>query len=56
MSVLKSKRDTGLSGHVVKIACGLADEGDNVERVGDVMEYISTNMGTLAVAFDRWLN
>jgi dihydroxyacetone kinase len=45
----------GLSGHVVglKIACALADEGESLERVGDVMEYIAANSGTIAVAFDR---
>ncbi|KAK0123314.1 hypothetical protein ONS96_010309 [Cadophora gregata f. sp. sojae] len=45
----------GLSGHVVglKIACALADQGESLERVGDVMEYIAANSGTIAVAFDR---
>ncbi|RDW79641.1 DAK1 protein [Coleophoma cylindrospora] len=45
----------GLSGHVVglKIACALADQGENLERVADVMEYIAKNSGTIAVAFDR---
>ncbi|KAL2061662.1 hypothetical protein VTL71DRAFT_7039 [Oculimacula yallundae] len=45
----------GLSGHVVglKIACALADSGESLERVGDVMEYIAANSGTIAVAFDR---
>ncbi|KAJ5052004.1 uncharacterized protein L3040_001764 [Drepanopeziza brunnea f. sp. 'multigermtubi'] len=45
----------GLSGHVVglKIACALADRGESLERVGDVMEYIAANSGTIAVAFDR---
>lgn len=45
----------GLSGHVVglKIACALADRGENLERVGEVMEYIAANSGTIAVAFDR---
>lgn len=45
----------GLSGHVLalKIACGLAELGEGLERVGDVMEYIVANTGTIAVAFDR---
>jgi len=45
----------GLSGHVVglKIACSLADQGQNLESVGDVLEYIAANSGTIAVAFDR---
>jgi dihydroxyacetone kinase len=47
----------GLSGHVVglKIACALADQGESLERVGDVMEYIAANAGTIAVAFDRYV-
>lgn len=45
----------GLSGHVVglKIACALADQGASLQRCGDVMEYIASNSGTIAVAFDR---
>lgn len=45
----------GLSGHVLalKIACALAEQGDSLDRVGDVMEYIGANSGTIAVAFDR---
>ncbi|KAG0649449.1 Dihydroxyacetone kinase 1 [Hyphodiscus hymeniophilus] len=45
----------GLSGHVVglKIACALADQGQSLEVVGDVMEFIAANSGTIAVAFDR---
>ena len=45
----------GLSGHIVglKIVCALADRGDDFERVGDVMDYIAANSGTIAVAFDR---
>jgi len=45
----------GLSGHVVglKIACALADQGESLEMVGDVMECIAANLGTVAVAFDR---
>jgi dihydroxyacetone kinase len=48
----------GLSGHVVglKIACALADRGESLERVGDVMEYIAANSGTIAVAFDRYVH
>lgn len=47
----------GLSGHVVglKIACALADQGESLERVGDVMEFIAANSGTIAVAFDRYV-
>ena len=47
----------GLSGHVVglKIACALANLGNSLERVGDVMEFIATNSGTVAVAFDRYV-
>jgi dihydroxyacetone kinase len=47
----------GLSGHVVglKIACALADQGQSLERVGDVMEYIAVISGTIAVAFDRYV-
>jgi dihydroxyacetone kinase len=46
----------GLSAHVVglKIACALADQGESLERVGDVLEYIAANSGTIAVAFDRY--
>ena len=45
----------GLSGHVValKIACALADQGADLDRVADIMEYIAANSGTIAVAFDR---
>lgn len=45
----------GLSGHVVglKIACAIADSGESLERVGDVMEWVAGNLGTIAVAFDR---
>lgn len=45
----------GLSGHVValKIVCALADRGEGLERVGDVMEYIAGNSGTVSSAFDR---
>ncbi|KAF4637282.1 hypothetical protein G7Y89_g804 [Cudoniella acicularis] len=45
----------GLSGHVVglKIVCALADRWESLERVGDVMDYIAENSGTIAVAFDR---
>jgi dihydroxyacetone kinase len=45
----------GLSGHVLalKIACALAEQGESLQRVGDVMEDIGANSGTIAVAFDR---
>ena len=47
----------GLSGHVVglKVACALADQGASLEEVGDVMEFIAANSGTIAVAFDRYV-
>jgi hypothetical protein len=31
----------------------LADQGESLDRVGHVMEYIAANSGTIAVAFDR---
>lgn len=45
----------GLSGHVVglKIVCALADQGESLEKLSDVMEWIAGNSGTIAVAFDR---
>lgn len=45
----------GLSGHLValKCACALAQQGQSVERVGEVMEYVAANVGTVGVAFDR---
>ena len=44
-----------LSGHVVglKIAGALADQGESLERISGVMDYIGTNSGTIAVAFDQ---
>jgi len=44
-----------LSGHVVglKIVCALADQGASLERIGEVMDWIAANSGTIAVAFDR---
>lgn len=45
----------GLSGHLValKSACALAQRGESLERVAEVMEYIAGNVGTVGVAFDR---
>lgn len=45
----------GLSGHLValKCACALAQQGESLERVGEVMEYVAGNVGTIGVAFDR---
>lgn len=45
----------GLSGHLValKSACALAERGEGLERVGEVMEYVAANVGTVGVAFDR---
>ncbi|KAK3678296.1 hypothetical protein LTR78_001591 [Recurvomyces mirabilis] len=45
----------GLSGHLValKSACGLAQQGESLERVAEVMEYVAANVGTIGVAFDR---
>ncbi|KAK5127833.1 hypothetical protein LTR85_004950 [Meristemomyces frigidus] len=45
----------GLSGHLValKSACALAQRGESLERVAEVMEYITANVGTIGVAFDR---
>lgn len=45
----------GLSGHLIalKCACALAQRGENLERVGEVMEYVAANVGTVGVAFDR---
>jgi dihydroxyacetone kinase len=47
----------GLSGHIVglKIACALADQEESLDRIGDVLEYIAANSGTIAVAFDRFV-
>jgi dihydroxyacetone kinase len=45
----------GLSGHLValKSACALAAQGESLERVTEVMEYVCENVGTIGVAFDR---
>lgn len=45
----------GLSGHLIalKSACALAQRGESLERVAEVMEYIAGNVGTIGVAFDR---
>ena len=45
----------GLSGHLVtlKNACALAERGESLERVAEVMEYVASNVGTIGVAFDR---
>lgn len=47
----------GLSGHVVglKIVCALADKGESLERIREVMDWIAENSGTIAVAFDRYV-
>ena len=46
----------GLSGHLValKSACALAQQGESLERVAEVMEYVAANVGTIGVAFDRY--
>lgn len=46
----------GLSGHLValKSACALAERGESLERVAEVMEYVADNVGTIGVAFDRY--
>ncbi|RMX93516.1 hypothetical protein D0867_14182 [Hortaea werneckii] len=45
----------GLSGHLIalKNACALAQKGERLERVAEVMEYVAANVGTIGVAFDR---
>ncbi|TKA81789.1 hypothetical protein B0A55_02152 [Friedmanniomyces simplex] len=45
----------GLSGHLMalKSACALAQRGESLERVAEVMEYVAGNVGTIGVAFDR---
>lgn len=45
----------GLSGHLValKSACALAERGEGLGRVTDVMKYVAANVGTIGVAFDR---
>lgn len=47
----------GLSGHLIalKSACALAQRGENLERVAEVMEYVAANVGTIGVAFDRYV-
>lgn len=47
----------GLSGHLValKSACAVAARGEGLERVAEVMEYVCGNVGTVGVAFDRWV-
>lgn len=47
----------GLSGHLValKSACALAERGESLERVAEVMEYVAENVGTIGVAFDRYV-
>ncbi|KAI9714635.1 MAG: hypothetical protein M1812_006300 [Candelaria pacifica] len=45
----------GLSGHLIalKCACAFAQRREGLQRVGDVMEYVASNVGTIGVAFDR---
>ncbi|SMQ50988.1 unnamed protein product [Zymoseptoria tritici ST99CH_1A5] len=45
----------GLSGHLValKSACALAERGESLDRVAEVMEYVAAHVGTIGVAFDR---
>lgn len=45
----------GLSGHLIalKCACALAERGENLEQVTEVMEYVASNVGTISAAFDR---
>ena len=45
----------GLSGHLIalKIVCAMAEKGENLERIAEVMEYLAGNVGTIGVAFDR---
>ncbi|KAI9821304.1 MAG: hypothetical protein M1827_004040 [Pycnora praestabilis] len=45
----------GLSGHLIalKCACALAQRGETLERVAEVMKYVAGNVGTIGVAFDR---
>lgn len=47
----------GLSGHLIalKSACALAQRGESLERVAEVMEYVASNVGTIGVAFDRFV-
>lgn len=45
----------GLSGHLValKSACALAQQGESLEKVAEVMDHVAANVGTIGVAFDR---
>lgn len=45
----------GLAGHLIglKCACALAQQGESLDRVTEVMEYVAGNLGTIGVAFDR---
>lgn len=45
----------GLGGHLIalKSACALAQQGESLKRVAEVMEYVAGNVGTIGVAFDR---
>lgn len=45
----------GLSAHVVglKTVCALAERGLGLDKIGEIMGYIASNCGTIAVAFDR---
>ena len=45
----------GLSGHLIalKNACALAQRGEGLEKVAEVMGYVAGNVGTIGVAFDR---
>ena len=45
----------GLSGHLIalKNVCALAERGESLERLAEVVEYIAANVGTIGVAFDR---
>lgn len=47
----------GLSGHLIglKVACALADRGEGLETVAGAMEYVVANVGTVGVAFDRYV-
>lgn len=48
----------GLSGHLIalKAACALAQRKESLERVGEVLEYVAANVGTIGVAFDRYVS
>jgi dihydroxyacetone kinase len=45
----------GLSGHLIalKCACALAQRGESLDRVAEVVDYVAQNVGTIGVAFDR---